>query len=67
MGFMTLNRQLVNLEPKLAEIFSCWDTTAVRLGRNMGKTWGEICMEYMKTSPWADLTPWALALQNPSP
>ena len=44
MGFMTLNRQLVNLEPKLAEIFSFWDTTAVSLGKTMGKT--------RRESPW---------------
>lgn len=45
MGFMTLNRQLVNLEPKLAEIFSFWDTTAV--------SWAKQTMPKLQKA-WAD-------------
>eukprot|EP00435_Cladocopium_sp_Y103_P067901 s465_g30.t1 len=45
MGFMTLNRQLVNLEPKLAEIFSSWDATAVSWAKQtmpkLQKAWAE--------------------------
>ena len=32
LGFMTLNREVVNLEPKLSEIFSSWAATAMCLG-----------------------------------
>ena len=63
MGFMTLNRQLVNLEPKLAEIFSSWDTTAMSLGKKMGNTEGNPDVKHQR----AELKLQVLALQNPSP
>ena len=41
---MTLHRELMNLEPKLSELFSTWDPPAVSPGTN-GRFWGVVSEE----------------------